>query len=98
AAWRAGKLAAVQVFQPYAEDLLASGAGHLWYAAADRGLTAYTTLVTRRAVVDRKRDELLAMVRAMHRTLRWIRATPGVEIQPVLARYFPDVPPAIYAA
>ena len=48
---RDGTLDAVQVFQPYAEDLLASGAGHLWYAAAERGLTAYTTLVTRRAVL-----------------------------------------------
>jgi NitT/TauT family transport system substrate-binding protein len=98
AALRAGTLDAVQVFQPYAEELLASGAGHLWYAAADRGLTAYTTLVTRRPVLDRKRDELLRMVRAMHQTLRWIRATPGSEIQRVLAGYFPDVPPAIYAA
>jgi NitT/TauT family transport system substrate-binding protein len=98
AALRAGTLDAVQVFQPYAEELLASGAGHLWYAAANRGLTAYTTLVTRRSVVEQKRDELLGMVRAMYRTLRWIRATPGVEIQRVLASYFPDVPPAIYAA
>jgi NitT/TauT family transport system substrate-binding protein len=98
AALRAGALEAVQVFQPYAEDLLASDAGHLWYAAADRGLTAYTTLVTRRAVLDRKRDELLAMVRAMHQTLRWIRATPGAEIQRVLASYFPDVAPMIFAA
>jgi NitT/TauT family transport system substrate-binding protein len=98
AALREGRLDAVQVFQPYAEELLASGAGHLWYAAAGRGLTAYTTLVTRRSVLDRKRDELLAMVRAMYRTLRWIRATPGAEIQRVLASYFPDVPPAIYAA
>ena len=98
AALREGRLDAVQVFQPYAEGLLASGAGHLWYAAANRGLTAYTTLVTRRSVLDQKRDELLAMVRAMYRTLRWIRATPGHEIQRVLAEYFPDVPPAIYAA
>lgn len=97
-ALRAGTLDAVQVFQPYAEALLNSGAGHLWYAAANRGLTAYTTLVTQRSVLASKRDELLAMVRAMDRTLRWIRATPGVEIQRVLARYFPDVPPAIYAA
>jgi NitT/TauT family transport system substrate-binding protein len=97
-ALRSGSLDAVQVFQPYAEELLASGAGHLWYAAANRGLTAYTTLVTRRSVLDRKRDELLAMVRAMYRTLRWIRATPGTEIQRVLASYFPDVPPSIYAA
>ena len=97
-ALRDGRLDAIQVFQPYAEDLLASGAGHLWYAAANRGLTAYTTLVTRRPVMDRKRDELLAMVRAMYQTLRWIRATPGVEIQRVVATYFPDVPPAVYAA
>ena len=93
-----GKLDAVQVFQPHAEDLLASGAGHLWYAAANRGLTAYTTLVTRRSVIDSKRDDLLRMVRAMHQTLRWIAVTPGAEIQRVLADYFPDVPPAIYAA
>ncbi len=98
AALREGCLDAVQLFQPYAEALLASGAGHLWYAAANRGLTAYTTLVTRRSVLDRKRDELLAMVRAMYRTLRWIRVTPGVEIQRVLASYFPDVPPAVFAA
>lgn len=97
-ALREGRLDAVQLFQPYAEDLLASGAGHLWYAAANRGLTAYTTLVTRRSVIAEKRDELLAMVRAMHRTLHWIRTTPGAEIQRVLAAYFPDVPPAIYAA
>ncbi len=93
-----GKLDAVQVFQPHAEDLLASGSGHLWYAAANRGLTAYTTLVTRRSVIDSKRDELVAMVRAMYRTLQWIAVTPGAEIQQVLAGYFPDVPPAIYAA
>ena len=98
AALLGGKLDAVQVFQPHAEDLLASGGGHLWYAAANRGLTAYTTLVTRRGVIDKKRDELLAMVRAMYRTQRWIAATPGVEIQRILADYFADVPPAIFAA
>jgi NitT/TauT family transport system substrate-binding protein len=98
AALRDGRLDAVQVFQPYAETLLASGAGHLWYAAADRGLTAYTTLVTRRSVLERKREELAGMVRAMYRTLQWIRATPGLEIQRVLAEYFPDVPATLCAA
>jgi NitT/TauT family transport system substrate-binding protein len=38
------------------------------------------------------------MVRAMPQTLRWIRATPGAEIQQVLASYFPDVPAASFAA
>jgi NitT/TauT family transport system substrate-binding protein len=98
AALRAGSLDAVQVFQPYAEELITSGAGYLWYAAASRGLTAYTTLVTRRSVLDQKRGELVAMVRAMYWALRWIRDTPRREIQRVLTPYFPDIAPAIQIA
>jgi len=98
AALRAGRLDAVQLFQPYAEELLACGAGHVWYAAADRGLTAYTTLVTRRSILAVRREEMLAMVRAMYRTLRWIAATPGTEVALTLASYFPDVPQPVFAA
>ncbi len=96
AALRDGRLGAVQVFEPYAEELVASGAGHIWYAAANRGLTAYTTLVTRRSVIARKRDEILRMVRAMRKAVQWVRATSGAQIQPVLADYFPDVRPDVY--
>ena len=96
ASLREGRLDAIQVFQPYAEQLLRSGAGHLWYAAANRGLTAYTTLVTRRAVLTTRRDELAAMVRAMYRSLRWLSATPGIEIARALTSFFPDVPTAIF--
>ena len=98
AALRAGRLDAVQLFQPFAESLLASGEGHIWYAAAERGLTAYTTLVTRRATLAARREELAAMVRALYRALRWIRGTEGVEVARVLHAYFPDVPPALFAS
>ena len=98
ASLRAGQLDAVQLFQPHAEELLQSGAGHLWYAAANRGLTAYTTLVTRRSVIAGRRDELSAMVRAMFRSLRWIAATPGAEVARALGSFFPDVPAPLYAA
>jgi NitT/TauT family transport system substrate-binding protein len=98
AALRKGRVDAVQLFQPYAEDLLSSGAGHLWYAAADRGLTAYTTLNASRRVIAQKRDELVAMVRGMYSTLQWIHATPGADIARALQSYFPDLPPALYAA
>ena len=94
---QAGRLDAVQLFQPHAEALLASGEGHVWYAAADRGLTAYTTLVTRRTTLASRREELSAMVRALYRALRWIRGTPGVDVARVLAAYFPDVPPPLFA-
>ena len=98
AALRAGSLDAVQLFQPYAEELIASGAGHVWYAAADRGLTAYTALVTRRPLLQSRRDELLRMTRAVARTLRWMAATPGVDIARALADFFPSVAPDIFAA
>jgi NitT/TauT family transport system substrate-binding protein len=98
AALRAGTLDAVQLFQPYAEELVASGAGYAWYAAAERGLTAYTTLVTRRALLVSRRDELLRMTRAMARVLRWIAATPGHEIARALGEFFPAVAPDIFAA
>jgi NitT/TauT family transport system substrate-binding protein len=98
AAFRAGRLDAIQVFQPYAEELLQSGASHLWYAAANRGLTAYTTLVTRRSVLNSRRDEMAAMVRAMYRSLRWLAATPGTEVARDLASFFPDVPAPLFAA
>jgi NitT/TauT family transport system substrate-binding protein len=98
AALRAGSLDAAQLFQPYTEELIASGAGHVWYAAADRGLTAYTTLVTRRQLLASRRDELLRMTRAIARTLRWIAATPGSDIASALADFFPTVEPGIFAA
>ena len=97
AALRAGTLDAVQLFQPYAEELIASCAGHVWYAAANRGLTAYTTLVTRRSLLISRRDELLRMTRAMARVLRWINATPGSDIARALAEYFTAVSPGIFA-
>ncbi|MGD9886045.1 MAG: ABC transporter substrate-binding protein [Reyranella sp.] len=95
---RAGTLDAAQLFQPHAEALIAAGVGHVWYAAATRGLTAYTTLVTRRATLETRQDELLAMTIGMHRTLSWFAAVPPAEIARLLAGYFPDVAPALFAA
>lgn len=98
AALRGGRLDAVQLFQPYAEELLADGAGHVWYAAAARGLTAYTTLVAHRSALAARRDEFAAMVRAMRHTLLWIGATPGNEIAHAVRGYFPHIPAVIFAA
>ena len=97
AALSAGTLDAIHVFQPQAERLLASGAGHVWYAAATRGLTAYTTLVTRRPVLAQREDEMLRMTRAVYRTLGWFAATPAREIATLLRDYFPDVTTAVFA-
>lgn len=97
-ALRNGTLDAAQMFQPYAEQLIAENAGHVWYVAADRGPTAYTTLVARTSLLEARRPELLAMSRAMSKTLKWMAATPSQDIIPHLRKHFPDLPPTLLAA
>ena len=56
-ALRAGEVDAIQIFQPYVEQLVAEGAGHIWFTAARRGATSYTTLSTVRHTLETKRDQ-----------------------------------------
>jgi NitT/TauT family transport system substrate-binding protein len=91
-ALRRGEVDVVQLFQPFAEELLEEGVGHVWYAAAERGPTSYTTLYARRSLLAQRRDECERMVRAIHRTLKWVHAGDGARLAAAIATYFPDVP------
>jgi NitT/TauT family transport system substrate-binding protein len=92
AALAAGELDVVQVFEPFVSTLEDSGAGHVWYAAASRGPTSYTTFYARRGVLIERRDELLRMVRAIRRTQQWIAGAGGVEIAAAVKGFFEAVP------
>ena len=98
AALVAGDLDVVQVFEPFVSSLAAAGAGFVWYAAASRGPTSYTTFYARRGVLTARRDELLGMVRAIYRTQEWVAGVEGAEIAATVASYFPAVPANILAA
>jgi len=93
AALQRGEVDVVQLFQPFVEELSESGTGHIWHAAAERGPTSYTTLYARRALLAERRDECLALVRAIYRTLKWVHAGTGAQLAAAIADYFPDVPP-----
>ncbi len=92
AALRAGEVEVIQVFQPFVEQVLEDNAGHIWYAAANRGPAAYTSFYTSREMVEREPETLLRMTRAMYRTQRWIAAHNGEELAACVASYFPDLP------
>lgn len=98
AALKAGKVDVIQVFEPFPSLLLAEGAAYIWYEAARRGPTSYTTFYARRGTLTSRRDELLRMVRAIHRTEQWTVMASGKEIAQAIATYFVDVPPAILEA
>jgi NitT/TauT family transport system substrate-binding protein len=92
AALRVGTVDVVQLFQPLAEELIADGSGHLWYAAATRGACSYTTFYARRRVLEAKRDEFRLLVRALYRTQKWLYANPPEVLADLVQSYFPSVP------
>lgn len=94
AALRAGEVELIQVFQPYAAELVQSGAAHVWYAAANRGPTAYTSFNTTRDYARSNPQVLLGMCRAMYRTQRWINAHGGKALAQAIRDYFPGIPEA----
>jgi NitT/TauT family transport system substrate-binding protein len=91
-ALRHGEMDVIQVLEPFAEELIASGAGHLWYAASLRGHTSYTSFYTRRPILESRRREFTAMTRAIFRTQRWVQTAASSDIARVVATYFPDIP------
>jgi NitT/TauT family transport system substrate-binding protein len=99
AALRCGEFDVVQLFEPFAEELIAAGDGHLWYAAAARGPTAYTSFYTPRTTLTPRREELKKLVRGLYRTQKWLHASPPKAIAEVIQPFFPAVPaPLLHAA
>lgn len=94
-ALRRGELDVVQVFEPFPSMMAAEGAGHIWYAAATRGFTSYTTFYTRRGNLATRRDELKRLVRGIARTQRWVAKATPAEIATTVGEYFPALDPAI---
>ncbi len=91
AALRDGKLDAIQVFEPFVEQLLREGTGHIRYAAASRGPTSYTTLYAEHRTLDELRDTVLAMIRAIYRTQKWVRSRDAATVAETISRFFPEL-------
>lgn len=91
AALGAGTIDVMQAFQPFVEQAVETGVGHIWYAAASRGLTAYTAFYTTRDYLAREPDQLLRMTRAMYRTQQWIATHSAAELAERVAEYFPQL-------
>lgn len=95
---RKGEVDVIQVFEPLAEQAVAEGYGHRWYAAASRGPASYTTFNTTRAFLEREPQTALGMTRAMYRTQQWIAAHDSASIADKVASYFPGLPRETLAA
>ena len=93
-ALREGRADAIQVFEPFVEELLHEGAGHVWYAAASRGPTSYTTLYTSRRFAGANPDALSALAGGVMEALGWLHGHEADALAARLQGYFPDLAPA----
>lgn len=93
-ALREGGVDAIQVFEPFVEDLLHQGAGHVWYAAARRGPTSYTTLYTSRRFAEANGDALAALAGGVMEALDWLHGHGAEALAERLQGYFPALDPA----
>ncbi len=90
-ALRAGEVDVIQVFQPFAEELIREGAGHAWYQAAERGLTTYTAFYASDSFLREQPEAALGMTRAMRKTERWLAENDAEAVARLVAPWFGDM-------
>ena len=90
-ALRAGEVEVIQVFQPFAEELIREGAGHAWYQAAERGLTTYTAFYASAAFLRDNPESALGMTRAMARAERWLAENDAEAVAGLVKPWFEDM-------
>ena len=71
------------------------GGGASVVCAGEPRADSYTTFYARRGLLAARQHELRRMVRAIHRTQKWVAAASGAAIAAEIAQYFVDVPAAI---
>ena len=93
AALERGEIDVVQVFEPYADRLVSSGAGHVWHRFSRRGDVAFTSFYTTRRHAEKRRETCTALVRGIAAALVRIHEAPAETIaERVGPAFFPDLP------
>lgn len=86
----------VQLPEPLASQAEEQG-GRVWYAAADRGPTAYTAFITTTDRIAADPQSLGHLRDALEETAVWLAASPADAVADCVAPFFPGHPPPLLA-
>jgi NitT/TauT family transport system substrate-binding protein len=93
-----GEIDVALLFEPFASRMEERG-GAVWYAAAGRGLTAYSALYATEPRIVERRDAMLGMVRAVAEALEWVAgATPEAIAEAISPRFADLAPPLLLSS
>lgn len=89
------ELDVIQVFEPYVQQALDAGVGQIVFAAADRGWTAYTTLMSTQQKIDQYRDQFETMGSALQDFSNWLNQSGVEQLVDVVKSFYPDISASI---
>ena len=82
----------IQVFEPYAHQLVAERQGQIWHRFSERGDIAYTTFYATRQTMKKRRDECARLVGGIARALQALRLSTADDIAYAVKPFLPDLP------
>jgi NitT/TauT family transport system substrate-binding protein len=91
-AYQRGEVDVVQVFEPYAQQLVSGGHGTIWHRFAQRGDIAYTTFYATRRMTRERRDDCARLVAGMSRALDALARSNARTVAQAIAGFLPDLP------
>ena len=90
-AYLRGHVDVVQLFEPYADQLVQQGQGHVWHRFTQRGDIAYTTFYATRTMTQRRRDDCLRLVAGMARAQKALAASSAADVAKAVAPFLPTL-------
>lgn len=92
-----GSLDVAQLFEPFVEQAVGAGHGHVWHQASARGRTGYTVFVTTHARLAADPEPFRRLVHAIQRTQRWLATQSAEAITAAIADFFPALDRGVLA-
>jgi NitT/TauT family transport system substrate-binding protein len=92
AAYLRSEVDVVQVFEPYADQLVSEGQGSVWHRFTDRGDIAYTTFYATRNITRYRRDDCHRLVTGMSRALADLQRSRADTVAAAVSEFLPSQP------
>ncbi|MGI9422103.1 MAG: ABC transporter substrate-binding protein, partial [Hyphomicrobiaceae bacterium] len=94
---RDGTVDVIQVFQPYADQAVQVGYGHIWHRFSVRGDIGFTSFYTTRSFIENERETCTILVKGIERALRRLQRQSAQVTAERIASFFPNLDVATLA-
>jgi NitT/TauT family transport system substrate-binding protein len=90
-AFTRGEIDVVQVYEPYADELVSQHGGSIWHRFTERGDIGYSTFYATRRTTQRRRDDCIRLVAGMNRAQKALHRTSAASLAQAIAEFLPDL-------